>query len=402
MSKIVVLSVPAYGHLLPMLGVIAELVRRGHDVVVYNDVGFEPLIRGTGANFVAYPAGLTMLDFAQALKDGNLIRAFEMLLGATPVLTEFSLERLPLEKPDVVVFDAVAVWGYIATRKLKLRSVADSPIFVFEFMRHMLGWREFVGHARNFMPRMHVLAWLWGRLARFGVANLPLYAPPFPMRGDKTVMLTSRELHPKSPLFDDPRWIFAGASIDARTRPDSFDFTKLDGHPVIYVSMGTVQFLHDSFFRLVMDTFADYPAQFLLAAGPGSDISRFGAVPDNFIVQQTFPQMPVLEQAVLFITHAGLGSVHETLWNGVPFVAVPQHFEQLRNAQAAAAAGAGIILDAECYGRTLTASMLHDAVEQVLANPSYKQNAERLGEGLKAGGGYVTVANVIEHTARGA
>ena len=400
MSKIVIISLPAFGHLIPMLGPIAELVRRGNDVVVYNEADFEQLIRATGAKFVPYPPGiLTMLDFAKALKNGNLINALELLLGATPPLTDFLLARLPVEKPDVVVYDAAAIWGSIAAKTLQLRTVSDSPIFVFELFRHLVGWRELWGHTRNFVPRIPRIAKALWQLGRFGLGNLPLYTPTFPLRGDKSIVLTSRELHPKSPLFKDPSWVFPGASIDARTRPDTFDFSRLDGRPVILISMGTVQFLHDSFFRLCMDTFADYPAQFLLAAGPGSDITRFGAVPANFIVQQTFPQMPVLERTTLFITHAGLGSVHETLWNGVPFVAVPQHFEQLRNALPAARQGAGVILDDECYGRAIAGPQLQAAVAKVIADPSYRRNARRLGDGLRAGGGFAKVADVIEEVA---
>ena len=247
---------------------------------------------------------------------------------------------------------------------------------------------------------MFRLAVLVSRLFRFGIGNLPHATPMVPLRGERTIMLTSRELHPKTNLVNDPSFVFSGASIDARTRPDPFDFARLDGRPLILISMGTVQFLNDRFFRLCMDTFADYPAQFLLAAGPGSDVNRFGPVPDNFIVQQTFPQMPVLERAALFITHCGLGSVHETLWNGVPFVAVPQHFEQLRNALAAERHGAGIILDDECFGRRIEGPQLRATVDKVLADPAYRQNAVRIGETLKSAGGYRKVADVIESMAR--
>lgn len=399
MSKIVVLSMPAFGHMIPMLGPVAELVRRGNDVVVYNSVEFESLVRGTGANFVAYPPALNTMDFARRLKDGNLIAAFEMLLGATGPLTDFALERLPREKPDVVVFDSAAFWGYIATRKLKLPSVSDSPIFVFELFRNLTSWRELWGHVRNFVPGAPRLALALTKLLRFGVGNWPRAVPMVPLRGDRTIVLTSRELHPKTPLTSNPTWVFPGASIDARTRPDQFDFSRLDGRPVILISMGTVQFLHDAFFRRCMDVFADYPAQFLLAAGPGSDTTRFGAIPDNFIVQQTFPQMPVLERATAFITHGGLGSIHETLWNGVPFVSVPQHFEQLRNTLAATRHGAGIVLDAECYGRPVEGAAIFDALQRVLADPSYRTNARRLGDTLRAGGGYQKVADVIESVA---
>ena len=399
MSKIVVLGTPAYGHLIPMLGPVAELVRRGHEVVFYNAAEFETLVVATGARFVAYPPALTTADFTLTLKQGDLLAAYVLLLRATPTLTDFCLVNLRENRPDVVVYDAVAMWGYIAARTLGLRAVSDSPIFVFEFWRHLLGWGEFWGIASRFVPGAPLLAAAWLKLLRFGIGNLPLALPLYPVRGIKNIILTSRELHPKSPLFKDENWVFSGASIDARTRHDRFDFDQLDGRPVILVSMGTVQFLNDRFFRLCMDTFSDYPAQFLLAAGPGSDITRFGVIPDNFIVQQTFPQMPVLERAALFITHGGLGSVHETLWNGVPFVAVPQHFEQLRNARAAAKGGAGIILDGECYGRPILAAELRSAVQLALENPELRTNAARLGETLKSPGGYVRVADVIEEIA---
>ena len=152
MSKIVVSEHAGFGHMIPMLGPVAELVRRGNDVVVYNSIEFESLVRGTGASFVAYPPALNTMDFAKRLKDGNLIAAFEMLLGATGPLTDFALERLPLEKPDVVVFDSAAFWGYIATKTLKLPNVSNSPIFVFELFRNLTSWRELWGHVRNFIP----------------------------------------------------------------------------------------------------------------------------------------------------------------------------------------------------------------------------------------------------------
>ena len=54
MANIVFLSVPAYGHLLPVLGVIRELVQRGHNVEVLNGAEMEPVVARTGARF-AYP-----------------------------------------------------------------------------------------------------------------------------------------------------------------------------------------------------------------------------------------------------------------------------------------------------------------------------------------------------------
>jgi MGT family glycosyltransferase len=398
MARIAVLSVPAYGHLIPMLGVIAELVRRGHDVEVLNSPEMATLVARTGARFVAYPPTLSAADFARTLKDGNLIAAFDLILGATPPLADFTIAHLTANRPDVVVFDAVAYWGFIARKTLKLKAVSDSPIFVFELFRHLIGWREFTGHAKNFMPLLPSLIRRWIAMSRFGLTKLPFYSGPMlPMRGDVNLILSSREVHPKSPLFDQPGWVFVGGTMDPGTRTDPFDFSRLDGRPLVLVSLGTVQFTNDAFFRMVMETFADYPAQFVLAAGPGSDPARLGTPPENFIVVPTYPQLPLLERAAAFITHGGLGSIHEGLWHGVPMVGVPQHFEQLRNALAAQ--DGAIVLDARCYGGEVTGAELREALDKVITEPSYRATAQRLGATLRAGGGSKAAADVIESVA---
>lgn len=399
MARIAILSVPAFGHLIPMLGVIRELVRRGHDVEVLNAEEMAPVVARTGARLVTYPPALGTGDFVKTLKSGNLVAFMDMMLKATPPLADFTLAHLKENRPDVIVYDSIAFWGVIARRMLKLPSVSDSPIFVPELLRHMVSWRELVWYGREIVRHLPTLATGWIRIAlRYGVRRLPLYLPFMPMRADVNVILSSREVHPKSPLFrDTEKWVFVGGTMDPDTRPDPFDFSRLDGRPLVLVSLGTIQFTNDAFFRMVMDTLADYPAQFVLAAGPGSDPNRLGTPPENFIVVPTFPQLPLLERAAAFITHGGLGSIHEGLWHGVPMVGVPQHFEQLRNARAAQ--DGIIVLDARCYGSEVTGPALRQALDRVLADPSYRAASERLGQTLRDGGGAKAAADVIERVA---
>lgn len=399
MARISILSVPAYGHLIPMLGVIRELVRRGHDVEVLNGPEMEPVVARTGARFVAYPPALTAGDFVKTLKNGNLVAFIDMMLSVTPPLARFTLSHLRANRPDVIVYDAIAYWGVIAKRTLNLPSVMDSPIFVPELIRHRVNWQEIFWYAWQVLLHLPGLVVGWVRIAlMFGVSRLPLFIPLLPMRADVNVILSSREVHPKSPLTRNPKkWVFVGGTMDPETRPDPFDFSRLDGRPLVLVSLGTIQFTNDAFFRNVMETFADFPAQFVLAAGPGSDPSRLGTPPENFIVVPTYPQLPLLERAAAFITHGGLGSIHEGLWHGVPMVGVPQHFEQLRNARAAQ--GGITILDHRCYGREVSGADLRTALETVLSDPSYHRESKRLGESLRAGGGAAAAADAIERVA---
>ena len=70
LAKIAIVGTPAFGHVIPILGPIAELVRRGHEVVVYNSIEFEKLITSTGASFVAFSSTLAK-DFSRELKEGS-------------------------------------------------------------------------------------------------------------------------------------------------------------------------------------------------------------------------------------------------------------------------------------------------------------------------------------------
>jgi UDP:flavonoid glycosyltransferase YjiC (YdhE family) len=48
-GKAVSFNIPAYGHINPTLPGVTELVQRGHQVVYFNSVAFEQVIKETGA-----------------------------------------------------------------------------------------------------------------------------------------------------------------------------------------------------------------------------------------------------------------------------------------------------------------------------------------------------------------
>jgi MGT family glycosyltransferase len=396
LARIAFLSVPAYGHLNPVLPIVAELVRRGHEVVVFDEPPFETAVRPTGASFVPYPPVMSMDDMAAVLMRGDLMETFELFIRSTPALYDFCFRTLRKNRPDVVVIDGIALWGEMAGRRLGIPTVVTSPFFAYEIGRNA-GQAEFARNLRNFLRQLGPFVLHWVRVGLRGPWLLPLHWPLMPVRGNLTLMLTSRELHPPSPIFGHRGWAFVGATVDPRTRTETFDFSRLDGRPVIYVSLGTLIFGKSDFYERCMEALADAPAQVLLSAGRSSDLGRFAGAPGNFIVEQSFPQLDVLQRTDIFVTPAGLNSVHEALWYGVPTVMVPQHFEQLHNAEAVARRGAGVLLDAEAHGGQVTPEELRRAVETVAADlPGYRARAKALGESLRRPGGYAEAASRIE------
>jgi MGT family glycosyltransferase len=396
LARIVVLSVPAYGHLNPVLPIARLLVQRGHEVTIFNEASFRGLIEPTGARFAAYPPVIHLEDFSRTLKDGDMIAWIEMIFRATGRLLGATFAALRDNPPDLIVYDGVAIWGEMLAAKLRLPSVAISTTFTSDAMPRDFG--RFVRDTASIVPRLPGFIAGASSIARHGLLQFPRTLPLVPRRGSLTLMLTSREFHPPSRWKSHPRIEFVGCSIDPSTRLESFDFSRLDGRPLIYVSLGTLHHGNHAFFANCIEAFRDYPGQVLLSVGRGTDLGAFAGAPPNFIFAEAVPQLAVLGRTHIFVTHGGLNSVHEGLWEGVPMVAVPQQIEQFYNARAMERAGAGVVIEGQ--EGVADAQALRAAVDRVSADhANFAEAARRMGDTLRAGGGYVTAADRIEEMA---
>jgi MGT family glycosyltransferase len=221
----------------------------------------------------------------------------------------------------------------------------------------------------------------------------------FPCVGDLNVVFTSRALQPDTSFIDE-RFRFVGPSIDPDTRAqDDFPFERLDGNPITYISLGTIHsdpIAQHDFYERAFEAFAAHQGQFILSAGRDTEVSSLPDAPPNFIVRKSVPQLELLKHVDVFVTHGGMNSLHESLYFGVPLVIVPQQMEQFANALQMKRTGAGIVIgDTPPYGR-VTARELRAAVDQVLADPSYKQRAHTIGQSLRNAGGYSRAVDEIE------
>lgn len=397
MSKIVYLMPPAHGHVNPTLPVVQELVQRGEQVIYYNTEEFRPQIERAGAVFRPYPiTDMTSEEISTLVQNGNLARVTLLVTRSSEILLPFVLEELTRERPDLVVFDALALWGKMASTLLNLRSVASIPIFVFEGAQEaQMAPREFlmlIGRALPLLPRM--LAARRRLIRRYGKEAFPS-RPIFPLRGGLNIVFTARELNPDTPLIDET-FRFVGPSINPQIREGDFPFDVLGQQPVVYISMGTIHNRQTEFYHQCFKAFADYPAQFVLSVGKHTDIKALGAIPSNFIVRPTVPQLEVLQHADAFITHGGMNSVHEGLYYGVPLILFPHQIEQLFNARSVEAQGAGIVIGDRLARGRLTVSELRHSLDTVLSEPRYREAAREVQKTLRETGGYRRAADEIQ------
>jgi len=395
MAKLLFFNIPAYGHVNPTLPVVTELVQRGHQVIYYNSDTFEQAIKGTGAEFRSYPNSSTS-EAELAKRVNNLVTVSVLMLEESIRLLPFSLEQIELEKPDLVIFDSLALWGMQATRLKNVSSAASISLFVQEGVPGLFKLRDFLHIFRQAFTKLPTLQRLRRQLVKTYSSHIFPDNSILPCKGDFNIVYTSREFQPDTPYIDNS-FHFVGPSILATTRKQTdFPWDLLDSERTkIYLSLGTLYSNNIEFYRTVFKAFSDHPAQFILSVGRLTDIRDLGLIPDNFIVQASVPQLDLLQKVDLFITHGGMNSVNEGLNFGVPLVLVPQQIEQAFNGRQVARQGAGIVLaDTPPYGH-LDARVLQRAVDKVLADPTYRLNAQRLSRSFHEAGGYPQAATTI-------
>jgi MGT family glycosyltransferase len=112
----------------------------------------------------------------------------------------------------------------------------------------------------------------------------------------------------------------------------------------------------------------------VLSLGGNMDPAEFPDVGGNAVVVKFAPQLELLEQAALCITHAGLNTVLESLACGVPMVAIPITNDQPGVAARIAWRGVGEVVTP----KRLTAARLRTAIDRVRSTPAYGENARKL------------------------
>lgn len=386
MSKIVFFCIPAHGHTNPTLGVVDELVHRGHEVWYYSYTPFREKIESLGAKFIACDDYDTeqKLEPKDAVRVGkDLAFSTQILVDTTLALDDMVIKNMQELKPDCIIADSMAVWGKAVALKLDIPFVSSTTTFAFnrysaKIMKQSIG--QLFGMIFS-MPKINK------NIKRLQDKGYPVKSVLDIIQNDNmtnTIVYTSPEFQPCSETFSD-KYTFVGPSIRPVTK--EIDKTK---NKLIYISMGTV--VNDSFefYKNCISAFADTEYQVIMSVGDLIQIESFGDIPQNISVKNFVDQIAVLNKADVFLSHCGMNSVNESLYYEVPLVMYPQTPEQAGVAARVEQLGAGI------YLKKISTNIIRDTVEQVINTPSYHENAAAVSRGFKKCPGAKGAADKIE------
>ena len=174
-----------------------------------------------------------------------------------------------------------------------------------------------------------------------------------------------------------------------------FPWERLTGEPLIYASMGTILNGKVDVFRTIVAAVAKNKNwQLVLSVGDQLDPKRIGPVPNHAIVVKRAPQLELLKRATVCITHAGLNTALESLAQGVPQLAIPITYDQPGVAARIAHKKTGVVTSLD----KLTADHLAFLLNEVLTDPTYRENARKLQKAIAEANGLSVAADLIEES----
>ncbi|KAJ6646109.1 UDP-glucosyltransferase 2 [Pseudolycoriella hygida] len=104
-------------------------------------------------------------------------------------------------------------------------------------------------------------------------------------------------------------------------------------------------------------------------------------VPSNVYIRKWIPQNDILghRNTRLFITHGGLLSTQEAIYNGVPMLGIPIMVDQFMNIDRSVEKGIASRMNV----RDLTSDTLYEKLNEMLTNPMYKENMKIISKCYK-------------------
>ena len=386
-------SLGAFGHINPTLALVTELVKQGVRVTYFTTEAFRNIIEPTGAKFVAVPSWMAENDKhndgEKKEDDGGVAAAVPFLfLNEAGAYIDTILDTLHDDKPDAIVHDFAGIAGTIAADNLNVPNVML-------YTSYPSNDSYSVAAGFESCPADHPL-----REAAAGIAagyaekygcRVMTVKEIFDGHGDFNLVMMQKKLVPNYESFDDS-FVFTGVQIGKRT---AFGRWKApdNGKPLLYSSLGTAFNNWPEYYPILFDAVRDLDINVFAALG-SIDPASLKDIPANVEVGQMVPQLDILSQASVFITHAGMGGTGEAIYYGVPMIAIPQMEEQAITARQIEKLGLGVaFLDKSA----ITSEALKTAIQKLLTEPSYKAAAEQFSADMKTLGGAKASAEALLH-----
>ncbi|MGY3836926.1 macrolide family glycosyltransferase [Bacillus atrophaeus] len=378
---ITIINIPAYGHVNPTLALVEKLCEKGHRVTYATTEEFAPAVQQAGARPLLYETTISV-DPQQIKelmeKNETPLMFLKESLGILPQLEELYKD----DQPDLIVYDFIALAGKLLADKLQVPAVrlcssyAQNESFQMGTEEMLQQVKEAEAEFQAFLEQENLPAVSFEQLAipeAFNIVFMP------------------RSFQIKNETFDD-RFCFIGPSLGKRSEQERLLLKEKSDRPLMLISLGTAFNAWPEFYQMCMEAFGGSEWHVIMSVGKSIEPDSLGDIPDNFTVRQRVPQLDVLTEADVFISHGGMNSTMEAMNEGVPLVVIPQMHEQELTAQRVEELGLGIYLPKE----EVSVPRLQQAIGNIFSDKEIHSCVKDMQKDVKEAGGAEQGAAEIE------
>ena len=389
MARGLFLMFPGHGHVNPTIGLVNELIKNGDEITYVCGEEFRNKFENTGAKFAGFETDLSRFDGKNRM-DIMAERFLDIFKGVlnTAIKEEGEFDYIVLDpfiRPGTKILEKFKVKKVIATSTTFAFNKETAERISKSLATNTEASAKMIENFNKLLPEYEKLG------EEFGV-DFPKNPLGILMgsKSDLTIVFTSKYYQPDGNSFDDT-YKFVGPSIFDRQELVDFKIENPENKKLIYISLGTVANTNIEFYKNCFEALGSREdLKVIMSAGKKINLDDLGQIPENFNVYSYVPQLEVLKKVDLFITHGGMNSSSEGLYNNVPLIVVPQFGDQPVVAKRVEELGAGVPLMED-----ISPLAIENAVNKILSNDSYKENAKKIGDSLKECGGYEKAAQVI-------
>ena len=375
-KKVVILSVPAFGHINPIVAVAIKILKETNfKVIIYGTEELKMKIQDSGAIYM--DLDFKFNDNQRNLKNNtksleifpmtaNIL--FDAVITNSLKIADFFEE----ERPDLVIYDNMCIFAKWALRILKARRLNFMPK-VFSYHTSFIQQKGVFPNATeeqilmnsNFFERIKfycVAAKLTFRSLllsfKYGIEFIDIKSD-FICADSSLINIAFifPFLQKRSELFHE-NVKFVGACIDdgphledlrnvkddsikkflERFQPRNPSSIKSTENFLIYVSLGSMFTDNFDFYLKVIEAYKIFAAQVksekIFAIINVGEVcfdefnERNHDIPQSIKLVPFAPQLEILKRASIFVTHCGMNSTSESIWFGVPMICMPVSLDQ--------------------------------------------------------------------------
>jgi len=398
-----IVTVEGGGNVPPIYGFARKLMETGHDITILSEPCMKESVKKLGATFIPYREHFLREDTKEDLfKDykATLLKnpVFDtVMFGPAAYVIEHTIELIKSRSINLLVVDFLLFPAVIAAKYMKI------PVILLNHMPEILpgpnrppgnmGLRPGKGFAYHLRDR--ILGKLFDlKLNEFKpkLNKIMVSLSMEPLRNtsdlihnadlkliqtlksfDIPIVPAPKNVRYTGPVLDDPDW----AASEKWENP----WAEHKDRPIVVIAFSSTFQNQTKVIQNCINAVKELPVNGCVTLGPAMEDIEF-ICPDNVVVMKSVKHSLLFPHADLVVSHGGHGTIIRALANGLPIICLPMGRDQGDNAVKVELCKTGIKLSPKS-----SPNRIRKAIEQILSNGKYKQNALDMKEKIVSNAG---------------